>query len=1375
MSVRNSEEQESEHKEEERESGYTEYKEVDFNILLENYQFQSGSRKSSSDILGREKELGRLLAILRSTRSKGGVYLVSGYRGVGKTCFVDVALDEYVNGTNHHSDKSHTGFLKRSFAYCKRMLGKLSRKPAILVVRINLGNEAELDSRTILTEMISLLYDQIAELRKGRFHITPWLWWLLAILAPAALLLFPATAGYLMDWVQLALPFCTESVTGQEGCLPIRKVYFVYLALVAFIIVLRGMFLLVPARKRRLLFAFRVLHRLIREIHSTTEKRGMLDILGFAVGASSHYGPLSKNEMESRLYRFLNKGKYNREFDIIFVFDELDKLSGRNPCNSEASGIGVTQETRQRRRQVDQVLGELKNMITSAHSRFIFIAGRDMYDAYLSESGSSNSLYESLFSNHIYIPSLLTDHSDSETYLLDSMIESFVVAKVMGSRYDDKKKLADYSDALKDNTGQDFTDSERADRIYILKTLIHLLALHSWGNCKRMISLFESFVIEDSKEQGVYYLRFTTTDVQRLVFSSHLYILFHHSLSRLLMRADDKLVVSAFSIFHFILKFHGMAFSREDINRMYEIINIHSSPELSSIVDIIINKVLSNHIRRIRNSYYRFRFSSMYEQEIHYITTISDRDSATFSFSLDAMDNVKQYYKELIHESSKVEGGPFLEHAAIHVVIGNYHYWEQSYDEALIQYTLALRIMLDCGEQSKDLSERLQQIELCLKQGSVAERMGRYSLAASFYHKAEELKGKFDSKHHESSISIKAVLDSKWSILQQPFWAIWFLNLKRSARHYANNIIFEEMTQKLIESSRDQGKASKDGKLNEIDGYKLGVLAYFLEQPVYALERFEAVIGAVKPFKDPDERACHLGGNACLRAGFSILVLNSNNLLAGINEELSKMDADTASSSKRLEAALKILVGKLKESFSDFRPGTSLSELEKKAQKQVETGKGFTQQAGNKYPLSFALGLMAAAGSAFKKGQLDSHAALAYLSVVMLWEVFLEMIPWRLLSKNFRPRDENESNETKSNLLVPPFCESDVNNNADSLESQYQDLHNLLQRITKQRKWVKQAAEEAWRCNANSTQKAMSHFMKTALRRNMGFGYDDTLFGHKDKKWPELVLEPDFSKKLIYQQYSMFGQMTVGAIHWENMAVQQYTSRQVESVLLHNQQDCEDAPIRHLPYSLRYYAIMLWQKGMVDLAQLRISCRNEAMDEDKIMNMAVRAVVNLYRASQYVDKILGDASTMMLPPIFMISYNLWEVVYEVANRYAKQAREAGDIISYLNVVAKTSNELDERLRKIKDVSSRVLDLDFLEQQAIGKLRAVERMGDANSTARTDILRNKYYLDDDYEDNMFNLDWCYSRTFAPAALIHRLTIDFEMQRLRSECEPASREN
>ena len=87
---------------------------------------------------------------------------------------------------------------------------------------------------------------------------------------------------------------------------------------------------------------------------------------------------------------------------------------------------------------------------------------------------------------------------------------------------------------------------------------------------------------------------------------------------------------------------------------------------------------------------------------------------------------------------------------------------------------------------------------------------------------------------------------------------------------------------------------------------------------------------------------------------------------------------------------------------------------------------------------------------------------------------------------------------------------------------------------------------------------------------------------------------------------------------------------------------------------------------------------------------------------------------------------------------------------------------------IKDVSSRVLDLLSVEQMALDQFKIIERMGDLSSSDRKSILKNKYYLDDDYEDNMFILDWSYCRFFAPGAMVYPIIIKRRMISLRLKC-------
>jgi len=221
---------------------------------------------------------------------------------------------------------------------------------------------------------------------------------------------------------------------------------------------------------------------------------------------------------------------------------------------------------------------------------------------------------------------------------------------------------------------------------------------------------------------------------------------------------------------------------------------------------------------------------------------------------------------------------------------------------------------------------------------------------------------------------------------------------------------------------------------------------------------------------------------------------------------------------------------------------------------------------------------------------------------------------------------------------------------------------------------------------------------------------------------------------------------------------------------------------------------MSWLKGKKYLKNLKDQARKnkiqEAKDQDylkaaeapieaektfqqkkeqaysNLTSIANNAIVNLFRASQYISKTSGPAANTMLPPSFLIYYNMWEVLFLMVEKYLEI--HTGKY-SYKEAVLNVQQELDAQLSEAMDVSSIVLDLEYLKQSTLDLLLTVERMGDPNSRERTNILRNKYYLDDDYEDILFNMDWCYSRSFAGGALVHRLTIEYETARLKKKSQ------
>lgn len=1299
------------------------------NISLEEYRIEISLKKnfqysntissgSSTDslFLGRKNESARLVDHLFKGFNSGGSFLISGYRGAGKTRFVTEALDYYKKETNKN-------------------------KRTVVPVWINLGSDNNLNSRTVLFNMISLLKDCIEEETDKK--IFPKIWFKsVSHFLPSLIL-----STFIIFTVFLTIFFYTnnQSILFYDEILKTKSTIlanFLLGTIVSFLV----MFIL---GVQKILFFFAMpnkyklinkLEKLLNKIHSHSETYQQYSPTFFKLGEKFTAPPLNNNQIESNLLKILEELK-KQNFDVIFIFDELDKLTGGIESKADKN-IDLTRESKIRKQQVDTILGDLKNLITSSKARYIFIAGRDMYDAYLSERGSANSLYESLFSDHIYIPSLLTDRSDRQTYLLDSMIETFVISNL----FDKPEDIADLNEVklehyIKHLKAEKLSHELLMERNYILKILIHFLALHSWGNYKRLITLFESFVISPGMNETHYKLIFTTKDIQRLILSSNLYIMFHHNLSRMLMNADDKLVVSSFSLYHHIMKYHGIGFSRENILRMYETINIHSSPELTRIVDIILNNVLRNHLRRVRNGLYRHRFSFLHEKEIHFITNINDDESAAFNFSLNAMDAVKQHYRSLITNSQYANaderyGDVAL--ASIHVIVANFHFWEQAFDEATIHYGIAADILernVENKPEPEKISLIIQLIEVYLKQGSVAERVGNFARAASLYIsaeiKAEEyLKVIFNTGVKEH--------DSKWDILRQPKWAKHFLNLKRSALHYLT----------------DATRTVTSPGATDVTKYREGILSLFIEDPKVAYLRF---IDVARSLDQSNERSYFLLGNAYLKAGFSILLSYSNKLYIDIHKERNSCKegkfSDTA-----LRNSINVLLNSLEHSFKQLEKFSlatevELVEFEKIIKREYEYCE--SDENENIGLMYRAFGLMKLSASHFSKGQLNLKAATSSLSIVMMWEALLAIFPWHRI-KDLIEKEVLDSPETKKQIK--------------KLQNYIEKIR--LKRINESKSFIFRAQERALKDIGYNTGTAFSHFMKTTLTRNLDINLEDTLF-EQERFLREMFLDKRFLKYHMHQHYSVFGQVVVTSIYWEETTAKIAQNRREKIGSLAEGDNL-------LPYSIRYYSTMLWLKGREHLDYALDSKFNKCVINKKIsygslefdlIKNSVEAIINLFRASQYVIKTHGETSSMSLPPLFIIYFNMWEIIFRLVSLYIKNYEHEENYehdyksCSFEDAVFNVRKILDESIKKAKDISSRVLDLPHVEQLAVEQLKIIERMKDQNSRERTSIMRNKYYLEDDYEDNMFNLDWFYCRFLAPGALIYRMIIKNEMDKLR----------
>lgn len=175
-----------------------------------------------------------------------------------------------------------------------------------------------------------------------------------------------------------------------------------------------------PVEKSNILKSIHRLKQLERNIAMSTEEK--VDVTGYAVHIGKRYvrPPLSIREIESELIDIIRD--LSREVKIIFIFNELDKISDTEEEFNNAINY-------QRKKHVERLLGSLKNLVTTSQAQYIFIAGREVLDDYYGEHVSRSPLYESLFTNTFYVQSLLKDNSDGDSVRLSSITEAFVSRK----------------------------------------------------------------------------------------------------------------------------------------------------------------------------------------------------------------------------------------------------------------------------------------------------------------------------------------------------------------------------------------------------------------------------------------------------------------------------------------------------------------------------------------------------------------------------------------------------------------------------------------------------------------------------------------------------------------------------------------------------------------------------------------------------------------------------------------------------------------------------------------------------------------------------------------------------------------------------------
>lgn len=113
--------------------------------------------------------------------------------------------------------------------------------------------------------------------------------------------------------------------------------------------------------------------------------------------------------------------------EVIFVFDELDKLGGSpqgmgdlvggtrrengvaGPVPDRNAAVEPSEHERVRLHSLQRLFAELKNILSSGDARFVFIGGRNLHDAWLADQSARQPQLTTIFDAEIHLHSLLTD------------------------------------------------------------------------------------------------------------------------------------------------------------------------------------------------------------------------------------------------------------------------------------------------------------------------------------------------------------------------------------------------------------------------------------------------------------------------------------------------------------------------------------------------------------------------------------------------------------------------------------------------------------------------------------------------------------------------------------------------------------------------------------------------------------------------------------------------------------------------------------------------------------------------------------------------------------------------------------------------------
>ena len=738
--------------------------------------------KDNFEFVGRE-EISRQFLNTLLNGSSSGAYLVAGYRGMGKTSFVNNVLKAY--------EKELRG----------RGIGTLR------AINVSLG-KSDVRHEDLLKQLILALQMAVVNV----FHRL--LLWLVrpAHIFPLSIFIYFVCLAAMIFRSRLPhlgigmIKFLDDTLFKTAGTKEYSIVIGSYILIPAIVSFLVG-YLFINMGSLVLNFSPTIrLHKKLAMLYARcsseiSEEENVQSIvknfnIGFFSKSTTKYPPLSIKETElqlidiirrldrttdvyqnqlvrvfKRMIRLLNRllalCRYYRENVYVFVFDEMDKiepgLDGNNymkdvrEYRTDEDSKTYIDEYRDKKHMMVAILSSLKNLITESNARYIFITGREMYEASLADIADRQNSVGSIFHKIIYVDSFLKDTVGKDPSGLSNVIENYLKKILLPPGFvktwqqkrsdrdaDEEPFLKLYFSLLTDKNyilGPPLELEEIHKIIFSLQQFIIYLTYRSNGSPKKISRLIEDLIENDDAVAGTqtgdgFYtivrlswrgrgwwrhrvaatlnvnaeaasgrnerlmLHLSYNNQFRFGFITYLYRPFLLTYGRRIKNYSDYLLVSTTYLVDHILKFHPFAFSTRNLELMPEVLSTSRSPQLRYFIDELILFLSYSYIRDTEINLFEYKFYNKIANEILYLTNLFEAESAAFNFTLDESHSIKMHIRNKIlelrkiHKDFKSEQYEYIHSiSALNNLLGDVRFFDQEYNDAITAYSDAIQAL----------------------------------------------------------------------------------------------------------------------------------------------------------------------------------------------------------------------------------------------------------------------------------------------------------------------------------------------------------------------------------------------------------------------------------------------------------------------------------------------------------------------------------------------------------------------------------------------------------------------------------------------------------------------------------------------------------